>query len=83
MTEDPDLQSTIEAYAPFKKLIKKLNFLARISHFHIIAIIHLWGIGCIRPISLQPRHYYHCQGIHGYAERVVPPLFEISPFFPR
>ena len=81
MCDEPDLQSIIEAYAPFRAVIRKLNYRVWISRTLVLAILELWGSGCIRPISLRPENYYRRRGIHGYAQRVLPPRFEISPFY--
>jgi hypothetical protein len=44
------------------------------------AFMASWGIQN-EPQPAEHHYYYEIEGVHGYAKRVVPPLFELSPFF--
>ncbi len=78
--EQAEIEAAIEAFAPFRHTIAMINFRCRIFADLISALMASWGIQR-DPQPAAPDYYYENEGVHGYAERVVPPLFELSPFF--
>jgi hypothetical protein len=78
--EQAEIEASIEAYAPFRPLIAMINFRCRILADTIFALMASWSIQR-DPQPAVRNYYFETEGVHGYAERVVPPLFELSPFF--
>jgi hypothetical protein len=73
-------ETSIEAYDSFRYNIAMINFRCRIFECLISTLLEGWGIQKM-PQPARHDYYYENEGVHGYAERVVPPLFELSPFF--
>jgi hypothetical protein len=80
MMETTEIENDIEAYAPFRYIITMINFRCWIIRCLISALMESWGIQKIPQLAVHD-YYYEDEGVHGYAERVVPPLFDLSPFF--
>jgi hypothetical protein len=78
--ETTEIENSIEAYAPFRYIITMINFRCWIIRCLISALLEAWGIQKSPQLAVHD-YYYEDEGVHGYAERVVPPLFDLSPFF--
>jgi hypothetical protein len=78
--EQAEIAASLEAYAPFRHTIAMINFRCMVFENLLSALMASW---CIKndPQPTEHHYYYENEGVHGYAERVVPPLFELSPFF--
>jgi len=78
--EQAEIEASIEAYSPFRHTIAMINFRCRVFAYLISALMASW---CIQKDPQPAVHdgYYENEGVHGHAERVLPPLFEHSPFF--
>ncbi|WP_292423327.1 hypothetical protein [Methanoregula sp.] len=78
--EQAEIDAAIEAFAPFRHTIAMIKFRCMVFEFLFSALMASWSIQ--RDPQPVPRNYYsENEGVHGYAERVIPPLFELSPFF--
>jgi hypothetical protein len=78
--EQAEIEAGIEAYKPFRYLIAVIKIRCRAFLYAISALL------AARWLRKDPRpalhhHYHENEGGFGYAERVVPPLFALSPFF--
>ena len=78
--ETTEIENDIEAYAPFRYTIAMINFRCQVFVVRITALMAEWA-NKNDPQPAEHHYYYEMKGVHGYAERVVPPLFELSPFF--
>ena len=82
MMDKAEIEESIEAYKPFRHTIAMIRIRCRALMDALSAVFWAW---CIRftPQPAGHHHYFGTRGGFGYAERVVPPLFKISPFFSR
>ena len=80
MMDQTEIEADIEAYKPFRHIIAMIKLRCRQLVYAFSALLSSW---CIRfePQPAEHHHYHETRGGFGYAERVIPPLFELSPFF--
>lgn len=78
--EQAEIEASIKAYEPFRYTIAIIKFRCRVFVLRISALMADW-VNKNDPQPAEHHYYYENEGVLGYAERVVPPLFEISPFF--
>ena len=78
--EQAEIEASLEAYAPFRYTIAIIKFRCQVFVMLISALMADWA-NKNDPQPTEHHHYYENEGAHGYAVRVVPPLFELSPFF--
>jgi len=80
MIDKTEIEAGIEAYKPFRHIIAMIKIRCRALLYTISALLCAW---CIQndPQPAVHHHYPKNEGRFGYAERVVPPRFELSPFF--
>ena len=78
--EKEEIEASIRAYEPFQNIIAMIRFRCQVFEYRISALVASW---CItkEPQPAIHDHYYDNEGVLGYAERVIPPRFELSPFF--
>jgi hypothetical protein len=78
--EQEEIEASIKAYEPFRHIIAMIKFQCQVFEYLISALMASW---CIQRDPQPVEHNYYCEneGVYSYAERVVPPLFELSPFF--
>jgi hypothetical protein len=78
--EQAEIEASIEAYAPFRHTIAMIKFRCMVFEYLFSTFMASW---CIQrePQPAEHHYYYENEGVLGYAGRVVPPLFELSPFF--
>ncbi|MEN6611627.1 MAG: hypothetical protein ABFC24_12360 [Methanoregulaceae archaeon] len=70
------------AFEPFRPLIAILNYQMAILELLIRLLSEAWNIKAI-PLPDPRFSYLDNEGIQGYGGLVIPPLFDISPFFSR
>ena len=75
-----EIEESIEAYKPFRHIIAMIKIRCRALMYAISAFLAAW---CIQnePQSAEHNYYPENEGEFGYSERVIPPLFALSPFF--
>ncbi|MGA2161282.1 MAG: hypothetical protein ABSG28_03650 [Methanoregula sp.] len=78
--EQAEIEAAIEAFAPFRHTIAIIKFRCMVFEYLFSALMAGWSIQR-DPQPAVRNYYFETEGVHGYAERVVPPLFELSPFF--
>jgi hypothetical protein len=78
--ETTETENDIEAYAPFRYTIAMITFRCQVFVVQIAALMAEWT-NKNDPQPAEHHYYYENEGGHGYSERVVPPLFKLSPFF--
>lgn len=80
MIADEEFEESIKAFAPFKYLIANIKLKFRTAGFLVAALIDLWLLKRVSRPPVCDRYIEH-GGMLGYSDRVIPPLFDISPFF--
>lgn len=70
----------LAAYDKFRSLIVRINIQCAIFERMIRIIAGIFGMQAIGT-TVPHLNYYDTRGFLGYRERVVPPVFVISPFF--
>jgi hypothetical protein len=80
MIADEEYAESIKAFAPYKFVIAALKIQYRNAESLVAALIELWLLKRVSRPSVCDRYIEH-GGMLGYSDRVIPPLFDISPFF--
>jgi hypothetical protein len=78
--EQAEIEAALEAFAPFRHIIAMIRFQCRVFEYLISALMANWSIQK-EPQPAVHNYYYENEGVLGYAGRVIPPRFELSPFF--
>jgi len=78
--EQAEIEAALEAFAPFRGIIAMIRFRYMVLEYLISTLMASW---CIQkePQPAEHDYYYENEGGHGYAQQVIPPRFELSPFF--
>jgi hypothetical protein len=78
--EQAEIEASIRAYEPFRHTIAMIRFRCQLFEYLISTLMANW---CIQkePQPAIHDYYYDNEGVLGYAGRVIPPRFELSPFF--
>ena len=80
MMDEAEIQASIEAFKPFRHIIAEIKIRYRALASFFAASTASWLIR-FAPQPAEHHHYHESEGGFGFAERVVPPRFELSPFF--
>ena len=78
--EKAEIAASIEAFEPFRHTLAMIKFRCMAFEYLFSALMASWSTRR-DPQPVLRNYYFETEGVHGYAERVVPPLFELSPFF--
>ena len=78
--EQAEIEAAIEAFAPFRHTIAMIKFRCMAFEYLFSVLMAGWSIRR-DPQPVLRNYYFETEGMHGYAERVIPPLFDLSPFF--
>jgi hypothetical protein len=78
--EQAEIEAAIEAFEPFRHTIALIKCRCMVFEYLFSALMASWSIQRY-PQPAEHDYYYETEGVLGYAGRVVPPLFELSPFF--
>ena len=78
--EQEEIEASIRAYEPFRHTIAMIRLQCQILEYLISALMASW---CIKnePQPAVHDYYYDNKGVLGFAGQVIPPRFELSPFF--
>jgi|GEM_PF-1558099 len=80
MMDQTEIETSIEAYEPFRHIIATIKIRCRAFAYAVTALVSAWSIR-FEPQPAEHHHYPETEGSFGFAERVIPPRFELSPFF--
>jgi len=78
--EQEEIEASIRAYEPFRHIIAMIRLRNQILEYLISALMASWWIQN-EPQPAVHDYYYDNEGVLGFAGRVIPPRFELSPFF--
>lgn len=75
-------EGDLAAFDPYKQLLALIRYQAALLEFMLLLISQAWGM---KTSPLPDPHFYYLdnEGVKGYREIVIPPRFELSPFFSR